>query len=97
MVSSNQQLGYGTFGQLGRFFHRQRDGLHARSSGRAEKIAESMAPSAIRLGWFLPYCFFAGFFFGAGFAVFLISLSRPPMRLIASAALNGNCRTDVSV
>src|SRR6266496_3658290 len=44
-----------------------------------------------------PY-FFTGafFFFGAGLAVVFFSLSRPPIRLMASAALKGNCLTDVS-
>ena len=43
--------------------------------------------------------FFTGFlalFLGAGLVVF-ISPSRPPIRLIASAALKGNCLTEVSV
>ena len=45
--------------------------------------------------YFLAAGFFVVvFFFGAGVAVFFFSLSRPPIRLIASAALNGNCRTE---
>lgn len=44
-----------------------------------------------------PYCFGAGFFLGARFTGFFISPSRPPIKLIASAALKGNCRTDFSV
>src|SRR5580700_9862959 len=41
--------------------------------------------------------FLTGLFRDAGFAVFFLSLSRPPIKLRASAALKGNFRTEVSV
>ena len=51
----------------------------------------------LKYDYFLAAGFFVVvLFFFAGVAAFL-SLSRPPIRLIASAALKGNCRTEVAV
>ena len=94
-LSLNQGLGDGTFGGLCRFF---RFSISFQESPLSKKTRKANSPSALGFGCSrCSYCFLIGFFGVRLAGAFFASPSRPPMRLKASAALNGNWRTEVSV
>jgi hypothetical protein len=57
----------------------------------------SRRPSASSFVQRRTYGFFLVLFFGAGLAVFFLSVSRPPIRRKESVALKGNVRIEVSL